>query len=117
MRFEVDGMRTMDLDPTYVPYLEQLIASRSVPTHLEDVAVRRARVAKARRSTVAAPPQHVAIERAVGPSRSGSSGHGLRLQVGSCQPSSTSMAAVGCTAAPSSPTRCRSRIATGQERS
>ncbi|MDG2111112.1 MAG: alpha/beta hydrolase, partial [Actinomycetota bacterium] len=62
MRFEVDGMRPMDLDPTYVPYLEELIVSRPVPTHLEDVAVRRARVAEARRSTVASPPDDVVID-------------------------------------------------------
>ncbi|MDA3039137.1 MAG: alpha/beta hydrolase [Actinomycetota bacterium] len=62
MRFEVDGMRPMDLDLTYVPYLEQLIAGRPVPTHLEDVAVRRARVAEARRSLVVSPPEDVLIE-------------------------------------------------------
>lgn len=52
----------MDLDPSYVPYLEQLIAGRPVPTHLEDVAVRRARVAEARRSLVTSPPDDVVIE-------------------------------------------------------
>ena len=62
MRFETGAMRPMDLDPTYVPYLEQLIASRPVPTHLEDVAVRRARVIKARRIAVTSPPNDVIIE-------------------------------------------------------
>ena len=63
MHFELVGMRTMDLDPSYVPYLEALLAGRTVPIHLEDVVARRVRMAEARHlSGAAAVPADVTIE-------------------------------------------------------
>lgn len=55
MRVELPPMRPMDLDPTYVPYLEALLASRDVPIHLDDPAARRVRVADLRREPTAPP--------------------------------------------------------------
>ncbi len=54
-------MRPMELDPTYVPYLETVLASREVPIHLDDPTARRARMTEARRAATAARPPGVAV--------------------------------------------------------
>jgi acetyl esterase len=50
MLFTTNDMRPMDLDPTYIPYLKKLISGKKIPTHLENVGIRRSRVAKERKA-------------------------------------------------------------------
>lgn len=61
MHLELPPMRPMDLDPTYVPYLQDLLAGRSVPIHLDDPQLRRARFAAARRPQTATDPPGVRL--------------------------------------------------------
>lgn len=61
VRVELPPMRPMDLDPTYVPYLSQVLASRDVPIHLDDPAARRARMAATRRAGAVSTPVGVRV--------------------------------------------------------
>jgi acetyl esterase len=55
-------MRAMNIDPTYLPYLEKAIADRSEALDLVDVATRREKVAKARAENPPIVPDGVTVE-------------------------------------------------------
>lgn len=52
----------MDIDPTFAPYLAEVVKGRPVPLHLADIAERRAQVSALRRTTAPPPPPDVEIE-------------------------------------------------------
>ena len=62
MRVELPPMRAMDIDPTFVPYLEEAVAGRLVPLHEENVVERRARMAELRRRSAPPLPDDVRVE-------------------------------------------------------
>ena len=64
-------MRPMDIDPTFIPYLDQVVASRPIPIHQEDVALRRPRIAELRRKTAAPIPPDVRVENWTVPTQAG----------------------------------------------
>ena len=61
MLVKLPPMRPMDIDPTFVPYLESVVAGRRIPISEDDVVKRRERMAKLRRENAPPPPEDVLI--------------------------------------------------------
>jgi len=64
-------VRPMNIDPTFAPYLAEVVSGRPIPLHLADVAERRAAMRALRRAIAPAPPPDVRIERRSAPGPAG----------------------------------------------
>lgn len=61
MLIEWPPMRPMDLDPSFVPYLKNVVAGRTVPIQHDNIVERRARMTALRRESAPPPPSDVSI--------------------------------------------------------
>ena len=61
MRIEQPPMRPMDLDPSFVPYLDSVIATRTRPINEDNIVERRQRMAALRSTNATAPPDDIEI--------------------------------------------------------